>query len=331
VRRGTFSHRHAVLYDRESGAPYAPLQHLREGQGAFEVRDSLLSEAAALGYEYGFSLESPETLCIWEAQFGDFVNCAQVIVDQFLASGEAKWNRLSGLVLLLPHGMEGQGPEHSSARLERFLRLSVDDNWRVVNLTTPAQIFHALRRQLAGPIRKPLVVMSPKSLLRHPQAVSTLAELAEGRFRPVLQDPAALDLAAVERVVLCSGKVFYDLAAAREAEKNGHVALVRIEELFPLPAEALRVELARYRPGVEVVWVQEEAGNMGAGDFMERNLAPVLPRGSRLSVVARPPSASPAVGSHTRHKLEQEQLCREALGEPVPLGRRAARAAGEER
>ncbi len=331
VRRGTFSHRHAVLTDRITGAPYAPLQHLREGQGTFEVRDSLLSEAAALGYEYGYSLEMPDALCLWEAQFGDFVNCAQVIVDQFLASGEAKWNRLSGLVLLLPHGMEGQGPEHSSARLERFLRLSVDDNWRVVNLTTPAQIFHALRRQLAGPVRKPLVVMAPKSLLRHPAAVSSLEELAAGRFRRLLPDPAAPEASGVARVVLCSGKLFYDLAAARDAEGNGGVALLRLEELYPLPQDELRAELARLPPGVELVWAQEEPANMGAADYMERNLAALLPRGARLAVVARPPSASPAVGSLTRHKLEQEQLVREALGEPVPLSRGAARAPGEGR
>jgi 2-oxoglutarate dehydrogenase E1 component len=332
ARRGTFSHRHAVLHDRETGAPYAPLEHLREGQAPVEVRDTLLSEAGALGYEYGYSLEMPDALCVWEAQFGDFANCAQVIVDQFLASGEAKWNRLSGLVLLLPHGMEGQGPEHSSARLERFLNLSVDDNWRVVNLTTPAQIFHALRRQLATPVRKPLVVMSPKSLLRHPQAVSPLAELAAGRFRPLLLDPAAP--AGVERVVLCTGKLYYDLAAARDAGGAGdarRVAIHRIEELYPLPLEELRAELGRLRPGAEVVWAQEEPVNMGAADYVDRTIGPALPRGTRFAVAARPASASPAVGSHTRHTLEQEQLVREALGEPVPLARRAARASGEDR
>ena len=332
ARRGTFSHRHAVLLDQATGAAYTPLQHLREGQGPVEVCDTLLSEAASLGFEYGWSLELPEALAIWEAQFGDFANGAQVIVDQFLASGEAKWNRCSGLVLLLPHGLEGQGPEHSSARLERFLGLSADDNWRVVNLTTPAQLFHALRRQLATPVRKPLVVMSPKSLLRHPAAVSALAELVDGRLRTVLPDPAAPPPAAVERVVLCSGKLFYDLAAARtEAGPVGAVALLRVEELYPFPAAALREELARYRPGVEVVFAQEEPANMGAAEYLERRLPAVLPRGSRLTVVARPPAASPAVGSHTRHDLEQAQLCREALGEPVPLGRRGMLAAGEER
>ena len=329
VRRGTFSHRHAVLVDRESGAVYSPLQHLREGQGVFEVRDSLLSEAAALGFEYGFSLEMPDALCIWEAQFGDFVNCAQVILDQFLAPGEEKWNRLSGLVLLLPHGMEGQGPDHSSARLERFLRLSVNDNWRVVNLTTPAQIFHALRRQLASSVRKPLVVMSPKSLLRHPAAVSPIGELSGGRFEPLLADPAAPDPGGVERVVCCTGKIYYDLAAARAAGKLGHVALLRVEELYPLPAARLAAELARYPRATEVVWAQEEPANMGASDYMERRLGALLPGGRQLSVVARPPSASPAVGSRTRHDLEQDQLIREALGMPSGQARVAATPSGE--
>ncbi|BDG04454.1 2-oxoglutarate dehydrogenase E1 component [Anaeromyxobacter oryzae] len=329
VRRGTFSHRHAVLFDYSTGVPYTPLAHLREGQGTVEVRDSLLSEAAALGYEYGYSLEMPEALTIWEAQFGDFVNAAQVILDQFLASGEAKWNRLSGLVLLLPHGMEGQGPEHSSARLERFLELSVDDNWRVVNLTTPAQYFHALRRQVVSPWRKPLVVMSPKSLLRHPRAVSSIEELAQGGFQPVIADPVE-DPGEITRVVLCSGKVYYDLVAAREASTARHVALVRVEELYPVHHEAIRDAVARFRPGVEIVWAQEEPANMGAWDYVDLHLSPRLPR--PLELVSRPPSASPAVGSMTRHKLEQEQLVRQALGEPMPRTQRAeTRAAAQER
>ncbi|HET9555449.1 MAG TPA: 2-oxoglutarate dehydrogenase E1 component, partial [Anaeromyxobacteraceae bacterium] len=298
-----------------------------------EIHNSPLTENGVLGFEYGYSLDMPKALTLWEAQFGDFANAAQVIIDQFLSSGEAKWNRLSGLVLLLPHGMEGQGPEHSSARLERFLNLSVDDNWRVVNLTTPAQIFHALRRQLATPVRKPLVVMSPKSLLRHPQAVSPLAELATGRFRRLLVDPAAP--AGADRVVLCTGKLYYDLAAARDAAAAAgeprRVAIHRIEELYPLPVDELRAELARLKPGAEVVFAQEEPANMGAADYVDRTIGPALPRGTRFAVVARPASASPAVGSHTRHKLEQEQLVREALGEPVPLARRAARASGEDR
>jgi 2-oxoglutarate dehydrogenase E1 component len=326
TRRGTFSHRHAVLYDQERGTPYLPLAHLRSGQGPVEIRDTLLSEAGALGFEYGYSLEMPDALTIWEAQFGDFVNAAQVIVDQFLSSGEAKWNRLSGLVLLLPHGMEGQGPEHSSARLERFLELSVDDNWRVVNLTTPAQYFHALRRQLASPWRKPLVVMSPKSLLRHPQAVSPLDELVQGRFRRVVDDERA-DPDETTRVVLCSGKLFYDLAAARDASGARHVAIVRLEQLYPLAVDEVLAALGRYPRGVELVWAQEEPSNMGAWDYVDARLVPRLP--APVQLVARAPSASPAVGSATRHRLEQEQLVREALGEPVSrLARAGARAPG---
>ncbi len=313
TERGTFSHRHSVLHDRETGVPYMPLAHLREGQGTVEVRDSLLSEAGVLGFEYGYSLEAPDALVIWEAQFGDFVNAAQVIVDQFLSSSEAKWNRLSGLVLLLPHGMEGQGPEHSSARLERFLELSVDDNWQVVNLTTPAQIFHALRRQILSPFRKPLVVMSPKSLLRRPEAVSGLQELTGGRFHCVLPDSAA-DPAEVSRVVLCSGKIYYDLAAAREAAQARRVALVRLEQLYPLHREELAEALSAYRPGTEVVWVQEEPRNMGGWDYAAVHVAPLVERLGELRCVSRPPGASPACGSATRHRLEQEALLQEALG-----------------
>jgi 2-oxoglutarate dehydrogenase E1 component len=327
-RRGTFSHRHATLHDYETGSRYTPLAHLAEGQGPVEIRDSLLSEAAAMGFEYGYSLDMPEGLTLWEAQFGDFVNCAQVMIDQFLCSAEAKWNRLSGLVLLLPHGMEGAGPEHSSARLERFLELSVDDNWRVVNLTTPAQFFHALRRQVHSRYRKPLVVMAPKSLLRHPAAVSPLGDLAEGAFRPVLPDEKA-DPAKVTRVVLCSGKVYYDLLAARDAGAALHAAVVRVEELYPLHDAEIRAALSRYRPGVELVWAQEEPSNMGAWDYVDFHLSPRLP--SPLSLVSRPASASPAVGSANRHKLEQEQLVRQALGEPVPrLQRAETRAAVQE-
>jgi 2-oxoglutarate dehydrogenase E1 component len=328
-RRGTFSHRHAVLHDFQTGIPFSPVAHLREGQGTVEILDSLLSEAAALGFEYGYSLEMPEALTIWEAQFGDFVNAAQVIVDQFLSSGEAKWNRLSGLVLLLPHGMEGQGPEHSSARLERFLELSVEDNWRVVNLTTPAQYFHALRRQVISPWRKPLVVMSPKSLLRHPRAVSLLADLSEGAFRPVIPDVDA-DPREITRVVLTSGKLFYELAAGREAQGARHVAIVRVEELYPLHDAEVRDAIASYRSDVELVWAQEEPSNMGAWDYMDLHLSPRLSR--PLELVARPASASPAAGSATRHKLEQESLVRQALGEPISrLQRVEGRAAVQER
>jgi 2-oxoglutarate dehydrogenase E1 component len=315
VQRGTFSHRHAVIVDHKTGAPYIPLGHLREGQGKVSVYNSLLSEAAALGFEFGYSLEQPDALVIWEAQFGDFVNGAQVLIDQFLSSSEVKWNRLSGLVMLLPHGMEGQGPEHSSARLERFLELSVEDNWKVVNLSTPAQIFHALRAQVNAPWRKPLVVMSPKSLLRNPAAVSTLDELTGGHFRPILPDPVDLDPAAVRRVLLCSGKVYYDLAEARAAQGRRDVALVRVEQLYPLRPGEVRSALAMYPAGAQVLWVQEEPRNMGAWPYIRDPLAESI-RGfdARTSLVARPPSPSPASGSATRHKLVQQALVQEALG-----------------
>jgi 2-oxoglutarate dehydrogenase E1 component len=315
VQRGTFSHRHAVIHDHKNGAPYMALGLLREGQGKVSIFDSLLSEAAALGFEYGYSLEQPEALVIWEAQFGDFVNGAQVLIDQFLSSSEVKWNRLSGLVMLLPHGMEGQGPEHSSARLERFLELSVEDNWRVVNLTTPAQIFHALRRQVLSPFRKPLIVMSPKSLLRNPAAVSPVEELVSGRFHAVLPDLAVADPAAVRRVLLCSGKVYYDLVEGRAARKKGDVAIVRVEQLYPLRVAELQAALAPYPARAEVLWVQEEPRNMGAWPYIRDALGDAV-RGfdARTSVVSRFPSPSPASGSATRHKLVQQALVEEALG-----------------
>jgi 2-oxoglutarate dehydrogenase E1 component len=313
VRRGTFSHRHAVLFDQQTGQPYSPLGQLRDGQGAVEVRDSALSEAGVLGFDYGYSLEMPDGLTVWEAQFGDFVNAAQVIVDQFLSSSEAKWNRLSGLVLLLPHGMEGQGPEHSSARLERFLELSVDDNWQVVNLTTPAQIFHALRRQVLADWRKPLVVMSPKSLLRHPQAVSSLPDFTERGFQPFIPHELG-DPSEVTRVLLCSGKISYELAAARAQQEARQVAIVRVEQLYPFHSDQLLGLLSRYDKSREVVWVQEEPRNMGAWDFMNLHLSPLLRGATDFSCISRPPSASPAAGSATRHKLEQEGLVNQAIG-----------------
>ncbi|HTP53309.1 MAG TPA: 2-oxoglutarate dehydrogenase E1 component [Anaeromyxobacteraceae bacterium] len=311
TRRGTFSHRHAVVYDQRTGAPYLPLMHLREGQAKAWVFDSLLSEAAALGFEYGYSLEMPEALVIWEAQFGDFVNGAQVLIDQFLSSSETKWNRLSGLVLLLPHGQEGQGPEHSSARLERFLELSVEDNWQVMNLTTPAQIFHALRRQVLAPWRKPLVIMSPKSLLRNPAASSPLSELSGGAFQPVLDDPADLEPGEVRRILLCSGKLYYEVAEARAAQGRRDVAVLRLEQLYPLAKGKVLEHVARYPREARVVWLQEEPRNMGAWAFVRDALGEAL---ARLEVVARQPSASPASGSATRHRLVQQALIQEALG-----------------
>jgi 2-oxoglutarate dehydrogenase E1 component len=313
-RRGTFSHRHSTFFDIETEAEYTSLQHVREKQGTFEVRDSPLSEAGVLGFEYGYSLDMPEGLTLWEAQFGDFVNGAQVIIDQFLASSEAKWHRVSGLVLLLPHGMEGQGPEHSSARLDRFLNLSVHDNWQVCNFTTPAQYFHALRRQVLRPYRKPLVVMSPKSLLRHPLATSSLEEFTKGEFQYIIPDTSIPDPKTVRSVLLCTGKVYYDLLAAREDRGAKDVAIVRIEQLFPLHKDEIMKALAGIRPGTPVTWVQEEPKNIGAWPYMNRELPDLLKQGSfALSVVSRPLSSSPATGSATRHKREQAKLMDEAF------------------
>jgi 2-oxoglutarate dehydrogenase E1 component len=313
-RRGTFSHRHAVLFDYETGREHTPLSHVRERQGTFDVRDSPLSEAGVLGFEYGYSLDSPDGLTIWEAQFGDFVNAAQVIIDQFLSSSEAKWNRVSGLVLLLPHGMEGQGPEHSSARLERFLNLCVNDNWQVCNLTTPAQYFHALRRQVLRPYRKPLVIMSPKSLLRHPMATSALSDFTDGRFQHIIPDAMVKDPTKIRRVLLCTGKVYYDLLAAREERAYDDVAIVRIEQLYPLHKDELLETLSVYADGTQVVWVQEEPKNMGAWPYINRELPGLLLGSFPWSCVSRPLSASPATGSATRHKREQARLVEDALG-----------------
>jgi 2-oxoglutarate dehydrogenase E1 component len=317
ARRGTFSHRHAVLFDTVTGEPYTPLAHLGDGPairaGRFECYDSPLSEAGVLGFEYGYSLDRPDKLVIWEAQFGDFANAAQVIIDQFIVSAEDKWSRLSGLVLLLPHGFEGQGPEHSSARIERFLQLSAEDNIQVCNVTTPAQFFHLLRRQVKRLWRKPLVVLTPKSLLRHPEAVSSLDELAEGSFRRVIADDV-VDPAKVRRILLCSGKVYFDLAAERRKRALEDVAIVRLEQYYPL-SDALSGALARYREGTPVVWVQEEPRNMGAWYFLNARRQEVLRGRHPLSLVSRPESASPATGSKAAHDLEQKMLLDEALAE----------------
>jgi 2-oxoglutarate dehydrogenase E1 component len=313
-RRGTFSHRHSVLFDHETGREYTPLAHVRDKQGVFEVRDSPLSEAGVLGFEYGYSLDMPEGLVLWEAQFGDFVNAAQVIIDQFLSSSEAKWNRVSGLTLLLPHGMEGQGPEHSSARLERFLNLCVNDNWQVCNLTTPAQYFHVLRRQVLRPYRKPLVIMSPKSLLRHPMATSALSDFTEGGFQHIIPDAMVKDPKKVRRVLLCTGKVYYDLATAREERGYDDVAIIRVEQLYPLRKDELLEALSVFSDGTPVVWVQEEPKNMGPWPYVNRELPGLLLGSFPWSCVSRPLSASPATGSATRHKREQARLVEDALG-----------------
>ena len=308
-RRGTFSHRHAVLADAHDGKRYTPLAHLRPGQGPFDIFDSPLSEQGVMGFDYGWSLDMPEALCLWEGQFGDFANGAQVVIDQFISSAEDKWNRLSGITLLLPHGFEGQGPEHSSARLERFLQLCAEDNMQVCYPTTPAQMFHLLRRQVVRPLRKPLVVMTPKSLLRHKHAVSTLEDLSKGAFRRIVWDPAVGKQAT--RVLICTGKVYYDLAAAREAKKRPDVAILRIEQLYPLADELLVEALAPYRDA-ERIWVQEEPFNMGAWYHLNARWPAAL---GRLACVSRPESASPATGSEKSHKYEQQLLMDQAFGD----------------
>jgi 2-oxoglutarate dehydrogenase E1 component len=312
--RGTFSHRHSVLRDYQDGRTHVPLQKIRPDQGTYEVVDSPLSEAGVLGFEFGYSLDTPDSLVIWEAQFGDFANGAQVIIDQFIASSEDKWSRLSGLALLLPHGFEGQGPEHSSARLERFLGLCAEDNMQVYNLTTPAQLFHCLRQHMLRTVRKPMVIMSPKSLLRHPKAVSSLSDFSNGSFQRFILDPQAPEPKGVERVLLCSGKLYYELDAARQESKNTRVAIHRLEQLYPLRDEELAAVIELYPKGTEVVWAQEEPKNMGAWPFLRLRFGESLCDGQYpLNVVTRPASASPATGSSASHKLEQSMLIDEAL------------------
>jgi 2-oxoglutarate dehydrogenase E1 component len=310
TRRGTFSHRHATVVDTRSGAPYVPLAHLSAQQGRFEVWDSPLSEAGALGFEYGYSLDYPDGLVIWEAQFGDFVNSAQVIIDQFVISGEDKWHRLSGLVLFLPHAYEGQGPEHSSARLERFMQQSAEDNIQVCNLTTSAQIFHVLRRQVLRPWRKPLVIMTPKGMLRLP--TSTIDEIANGSFQRVIGDTSGVDPADVRRILLCSGKVYYDLDKKRTELGASDVAIIRLEQLYPL-SDAIVKTLAPYKDGTPLVWVQDEPWNMGAWYCLNTRLPALLDNRLPMSCVARAESASPATGSHASHDLEQKMLIEAAF------------------
>jgi len=311
ARRGTFNTRHAVLFDNDTGKTYCPLAHLREGQGRVDIWDSPLSEQGVLGFEYGYSLDSPDALVIWEAQFGDFVNGAQVIIDQFIVSGEDKWARLSGLVLMLPHGFEGQGPEHSSARLERFLTLAAEDNIQIQNLTTSGQLFHSMRRQMMRPWRKPLILMTPKSMLRLPEAMSTIDDLVNGSFQRVIADTSGTDPKQVRRVLLCSGKVYYDLDKARREKKASDVHIVRIEQLYPLRPEHIAPALAGYGPDTELVWVQEEPVNSGAWYPLSARAVQLF--GKPLRLVSRPESASPATGSEASHKLEQAQLVGEAF------------------
>jgi 2-oxoglutarate dehydrogenase E1 component len=311
-QRGTFSHRHSVLHDMDNGAAYMPLAHLGREQGRIDIVNSPLTEGAVLGFEYGYATAYPESLVIWEAQFGDFVNAAQVYIDQFIASAETKWNLLSGLVLLLPHGLEGTGPEHASARLERYLALAATDNYQVVSPTEPAQIFHLLRRQVLRLIRKPLIVMSPKSLLRHPAAVSPLSSLTTGSFRKIIGDDAVA-AEDVKKILLCTGKVYYDLLSARKARDRTDVAIVRIEQLYPLPGEALVAALAHYPRRIPLVWVQEEPLNMGAYPFIRLKFGDLLKKHWQFDKVGRPESATPATGSAASHKFEQALLINQAF------------------
>jgi 2-oxoglutarate dehydrogenase E1 component len=312
AQRGTFAHRHAVWHDVETGEKHAPLKHLTDGQGEFVVLNTMLSELAVLGYEYGVTSADPRRLVMWEAQFGDFANGAQLIIDQYISSAEAKWHRMCGIVMLLPHGYEGMGPEHSSARLERYLQLCAKNNMQVVYPSTPSQIFHVLRRQMHRNFRKPLIVMTPKSLLRHRRCVSDISEFTDGGFRNVI-DADIADVDKVRRVILCTGKVYYDLLAGLEERDGEGVALVRVEQLYPLPKEELRTALSRYGNAEEVVWVQEEAVNMGAFTFVQPLIEELLPGGLPLRYVGRDEAASPAVGDATQHQMEQQDIVERAL------------------
>ncbi len=313
-QRGTFSQRHTVLHDADDGHDYMPLANLSPDQAPIEIYNSPLSENSVLGFEYGYSLDCPEGLTLWEAQFGDFVNVAQPIIDQFITSAEDKWNRLSGLVMLLPHGFEGMGPEHSSARLERFLMLSAEDNIQVVNPTTPAQYFHLLRRQVMRKWLKPLIVMTPKSLLRHPGAVSELSELADGEFQRIIPDDHAGQKRDIKRVLLCSGKIYYDLIERREQLGRQDVAILRIEQLYPFPMKRLRKAMEEYGDDTEVFWVQEEPRNQGAWPFLRMRFCPRLVDRFELRGITRAESASPATGSRAAHMMEQEIILTEAIG-----------------
>jgi 2-oxoglutarate dehydrogenase E1 component len=313
TERGTFSQRHLALHDVHTGERHAPIQQLTEAQASFEVHNSPLSEYGALGFDYGYSVAAPEALVLWEAQFGDFVNGAQIIVDQFLVSGLAKWGQTSRLTLLLPHGFEGNGPEHSSARLERFLQSAAQENIRVANPSTSAQYFHLLRRQALEARPRPLVVMTPKGLLRLKESSARLDELVHGSFRPVLDDPDARH-EDVRRLVLCSGKIFYDIAGHEARRSDDSMALIRLEQLYPFPARAVTEAVSSYGAAEELVWAQEEPLNMGAYRSIRHRLEDVLPPRMRLRYVGRPWQASPSEGYPTAHLAEQERIVRDAIG-----------------
>ena len=321
--RGTFFHRHAVLHDqnreRWDAGNYTPLQHVDAKQAPFTVIDSVLSEEAVLAFEYGYATTEPNQLVVWEGQFGDFANGAQVVIDQFITSGEAKWGRLCGLVMLLPHGYEGQGPEHSSARLERYMQLCAEHNVQVCVPSTPAQIFHLLRRQMLRKLRKPLIVMTPKSLLRHKEAVSSLDELAKGSFKTLIGEITELEPKKVKRIVLCAGKIYYELAAARREAGQTDVALLRVEQLYPFPAKNYAAELKKYPNAREIVWCQEEPMNQGAWYSSRHHFTAGLRDGQTLHVVARPAAASPAVGYASKHAVQQRNVIETALGSSARL------------
>jgi 2-oxoglutarate dehydrogenase E1 component len=311
--RGTFFHRHAKIHDQLTGNAYTPLQHIGEHQGAFIAIDSLLSEEAVLAYEYGFATAEPNALTLWEAQFGDFANGAQVVIDQFITSAGTKWGLCCGLVMLLPHGLEGQGAEHSSARLERFLQLCAEHNIQVCVPTTPAQMYHLLRRQIVRDYRKPLIVMTPKSLLRHRLAVSSLDELAAGQFQTVLPEIDPIDPEQTERLIFCCGKVYFDLLEARRARGLTNVAIIRIEQLYPFPKDRFAAALEPYAATEEIVWCQEEPQNQGAWDQIKHRFHNLIQEGKRPYYVGRPSSAAPAVGHRAAHVEQQERLIDEAL------------------
>ncbi len=311
--RGTFAHRHAILHDQKTDEIYIPLSHISPKQAQINVVDSLLSEEAVLAFEYGYATAEPNFLVIWEAQFGDFANGAQVVIDQFISSGEQKWGRYCGLVMLLPHGYEGQGPEHSSARLERYLQLCAQDNMQVCVPSTPAQIFHLLRRQMVRPYRKPLIVMSPKSLLRHPLATSRLNELSEGEFQLVIPEMDKMDSKKVDRLIICSGRVYYEILEQRREKKLNNVAIIRLEQLYPFPEEAFKKALLPYHHVKNIIWCQEEPQNQGAWIAMQPYFVNALTKGQTLQYAGRASSASPAVGYHSVHEKQQNELVAQAL------------------
>ena len=311
--RGTFFHRHAVVHNQNDGTGFVPLTHLHANQGRFQVWDSVLSEEAVLAFEYGFATTDPKTLTIWEAQFGDFANGAQIVIDQFISSGEQKWGRMCGLVMLLPHGYEGQGPEHSSARVERYLQLCAEQNIQVCIPSTPAQVYHMLRRQAIRKMRRPLVAITPKSLLRHPLAISSLEELTEGTFQNAIGEIDAIKPNQVKRVVMCSGKVFYDLIEERRKKAQTDVAIIRIEQLYPFPYEEVAKILEPYAHVTDFVWCQEEPQNQGAWYCSKHNFEYVIPEGAKLAYAGRPASAAPAVGYASLHNKQQRELIEQAL------------------